>query len=410
MCDTDPTPTPTPTPTNTPTITNTPTQTPTPTNTPLGCMDEDGVASGNHNIFIVSGTISGTNAGVLIKGIANNTYNPPGRNGSGYHHFSWVCETKAAEAGLTKRYVPLIANNSATGAKSTVQGMSAWDGTGGIYNFGVQIATSWADLWDGSLIAPIRKNQAGVNTALYPITGSSWAGSDFNHCNGWTSNTNAYSYTYGDSSGTSTDAFNTTSLACDLGDATTLSLYCISLKPACTADAAATATMTGTPTNTATGTPTPTFTATNTNTPTSTPTTAAPTNTPTNTPTTAAPTNTNTPTNTPTTAAPTNTPTNTATNTPTNTFTNTPTNTFTNTPTNTFTNTPTNTPTTAAPTSTPTGKPTETNTPTNTPTNTSTFAATPNQTPCVNPHGFGVGCGCVQGCVTATPTPTPIKK
>lgn len=278
-CTVDPAATATPTATNTPTITNTATNTATATNTPAGCTTEDGVASGNHNIFVVTGNISGTPVGTVLKAIVTNSAQPAGRHGYGYDNFSYICEQKAAEGGFTKAYVPVVANNASNGAKAAVEAHSAWNSSGEFYNSTIQVAGSWADLWDGTLINVIRKDQAGSNAGVYPITGSHWSGTFQNNCNGWTNATAGYGYTIGDSADSGTGAFRSSAPNCDTspsGDSTLLSLYCISLKPACTADAAATSTPTATPTavatNTATNTPTNTATNAATNTATNTPT------------------------------------------------------------------------------------------------------------------------------------------
>jgi hypothetical protein len=267
-CTAEPAATATPTATNTPINTNTATETPTATNTPAGCTTEDGVASGNHNIFVVSGTMLGSPVGTLLYSIAGGSAVFGGRYGWGYDHFSYVCETKATEAGLTKRYVPMVVNNSGAGAKAAVEAHASWDNTGGIYNFATQISNSWANLWGGSLAAAIQKNQAGSNVSVYPITGSDFMGTNLSRdCNLWTNSTSSYRYIYGDSTSTGTGAISTAQIDCNAApssDTTLLSLYCISLKPACTADAAATATASPSPTvaNTNTATATATATAT----------------------------------------------------------------------------------------------------------------------------------------------------
>lgn len=152
--------TPTPTPTTSPTATPTPTVTPTPTPTPPPAPQ------GSATLFITSQTYA-ANFGGLARADA-------------------LCQTSAAAAAL-----PRASDYKAVLSDALTNAKDRFEFSGPIKLVtGAVVAQNEADLWDGSIAAPVNITERGFTTASIVWTGTEANGErDLNSstlCNGWT--------------------------------------------------------------------------------------------------------------------------------------------------------------------------------------------------------------------------------
>jgi hypothetical protein len=131
--------------------------------------------------------------------------------------FDSSCQSKAVAAGLTGTWKALLSDTTQGGGPRARINFN-WGVVKRVD--GVSVATSWDDLWDGTLAAPINRDQNGVIragevwTASKPSGEISITSGSVGTCENWTSG--ALSSTYGLSSSTSSGWIQTATLPCYL--------------------------------------------------------------------------------------------------------------------------------------------------------------------------------------------------
>jgi hypothetical protein len=148
------------------------------------------------------------------------------QNPAGTSDLDSLCQNYASAAGLAGNWKVLIADTSQGGGPRNRMSFN-WGTLKRID--GTVLATSWDDLWDGNISAPLNLDSNGIARTGAVRTGSMATGEinpapSLGTCGDWTNNWNVNSTTFGVSTGTGTSWLQNSSFLCST--ATPTYYYC----------------------------------------------------------------------------------------------------------------------------------------------------------------------------------------